>query len=476
MSTTSENDATSVAASTIKSHLKTLRKAIRKDAPYTAGVHHLKPEELAIYYSVDGDHPREINLGNASKNELQDLAAACQKATFGLNQEDVLDETYRKAGKMDLDKFATRLDVLSSGLLAAIRPTIMQGQAEADNKTLIAELYKLNVYGPGSFFKAHQDTPRSDTMIGSLVIAFPTPHEGGELTLEHDETVWTFDSAAKIAQSAHPSSSVAYVAFYSDVIHTVEPVKSGYRVTLTYNLFLRDEAIHSLTNGGTRVLPAHHPDRLFDNTLRTLLADEEFLPNGGLLGFGLTHRYPIPSDEKHNRIEPLLKLLKGSDARIRSVAEDVGLSTKVKIVYDTYTVGYSYTSREDAKDILANDVINLDDWNEEVDGPLEEALESHGVVLSYDDEDDSGDATDETRVHWVVRFNRRNIAKSRYIGQGNEASMQFVYGSAALFVEVPAVGRGVRAVGHDDVGDEGEQEVDEGKRKHKKRKTTHPAM
>ncbi|KAK7046413.1 Fe2OG dioxygenase domain-containing protein [Favolaschia claudopus] len=445
MSTTSENDATFVAASIIKSHLKTLRKALRKDAPYTAG------EDLAIYYSVDDDHPREINLGNTSENELQDLAAACQKATFGLNQEDVLDETYRKAGKMDLDKFATRLDVLSSGLLAAIRPTIMQGQTEADNKTLIPELYKLNVYGPGS------------------------AHEGGELTLEHDETVWTFDSAAKIAESAHPSYSV-YVAFYSDVIHTVEPVKSGYRVTLTYNLFLGDEAIHIVTNGGTRVLPDHHPDRLFDNTLRTLLADDQFLPRGGLLGFGLTHRYPIPSDEKHNRIEPLLKLLKGSDARIRSVAEDVGLSTKVKIVYDTYTVGYSYISREDAKDILADDVIKLDDWNDDgYDGTLEEEIERHGVVLSYDSDDEN-----ETRVHWVVPFNRRNIAKSRYIGQGNEASMQYVYGSAALFVEVPAVGRGVRAVGHDndDVGDEDEQEAEEpvGKRRHKKRKTKHPAM
>jgi hypothetical protein len=39
------------------------------------------------------------------------LSDACQPATFGVNKEDVLDESYRKAGKMDVTDFATNFVV-----------------------------------------------------------------------------------------------------------------------------------------------------------------------------------------------------------------------------------------------------------------------------------------------------------------------------------------------------------------------------
>lgn len=51
---------------------------------------------------------------------------------------------------MDVTEFATRLDVVASGLLAAIKFDILQGQNSDANKSLTAELYKLNVYGPHS--------------------------------------------------------------------------------------------------------------------------------------------------------------------------------------------------------------------------------------------------------------------------------------------------------------------------------------
>jgi len=34
-----------------------------------------------------------------------------------------------------------------------------------------------------------------------------------------------------------PLSSISYAAFYGDVEHEVTEVKSGYRLTLTYNLY-----------------------------------------------------------------------------------------------------------------------------------------------------------------------------------------------------------------------------------------------
>ncbi|KAJ7218735.1 hypothetical protein C8J57DRAFT_1394819 [Mycena rebaudengoi] len=109
------------------------------------------------------------DLGNAIADDLQELSAPCQKATFGVGQTDTLDEAYRKAGKMIFCASGRR-------------------QNTAADNCVRAEIYKLNVYGPGSFFKAHQDTPHRENMIGSLVVIFPTAHAGGALTLEHDGT------------------------------------------------------------------------------------------------------------------------------------------------------------------------------------------------------------------------------------------------------------------------------------------------
>ena len=52
-----------------------------------------------------------LSKGAASTADLEKLAAACQPATFGVNQADVLDESYRKAGTMNTGNFMLGLDV-----------------------------------------------------------------------------------------------------------------------------------------------------------------------------------------------------------------------------------------------------------------------------------------------------------------------------------------------------------------------------
>src|SRR4051794_40804508 len=96
--------------------------------------------------------------------------------------------------------------------------------------------------GPGSFFKPHVDTPRGDDMFGSLVVVLPTKHEGGTLIFRHGEKEWTFDSAKAVEPSDSTSLKAGFAIFYSDVEHEVTPVVSGYRVTLTYNLYFGNSA------------------------------------------------------------------------------------------------------------------------------------------------------------------------------------------------------------------------------------------
>jgi hypothetical protein len=71
-----------------------------------------------------------------------------------LNKEDVLDESYRKAGKMDPEEFAIKFDLANSGLLDIVATELLEGN-EAVNG-LEYELYNLNVYG-----KSNNSTFRS---------------------------------------------------------------------------------------------------------------------------------------------------------------------------------------------------------------------------------------------------------------------------------------------------------------------------
>ena len=57
----------------------------------------------------------------------------------------MLDETYRKAGKMDTSEFVLRLDVVKSGLLSIVCSSLLSG--DRSRRSVTAELYKLNVYG-----------------------------------------------------------------------------------------------------------------------------------------------------------------------------------------------------------------------------------------------------------------------------------------------------------------------------------------
>jgi hypothetical protein len=349
-------------------------------------------------------------------------------------------------------------------------------------------MYKLNVYGsfvllltaltnpttgPGGHFKGHKDTPRGEDMIGSLVVIFPTVHKGGALTLSHDDKNWIFDSAGELAmRPATAGPAIAYVAFYSDVTHAVEPVLEGHRVTFTYNLFLVDRPLAArLPAAGHRILQG--PAQLLEDTLLALLADSAFLPTGGLLAFGLTHQYPMPSLPRPNKprptalaLGPVLRLLKGSDARLRTAAQRVGLATHVKILYDSGE--HERDGDGIGHDILTEDVLNMENVSQEY-GDLTDEIDRRGALLQrgeqrmqdieaidrkkhggtrsrrYWHESGGAEFVGAIPVHWVTRITELNRVRSQYVAYGNESTLSHMYGNAALFVQVPALGEGVRS-------------------------------
>jgi hypothetical protein len=98
---------------------------------------------------------------------------------------------------------------------------------------LEARLHNLLVYAPGQFFLAHQDSEKTDRMIGTLVVSLPSRFTGGAIVIEHhDEKIHVGGSARQLT----------FIAFYADCRHEVRPIKQGHRVVLTYNLIAEGNA------------------------------------------------------------------------------------------------------------------------------------------------------------------------------------------------------------------------------------------
>lgn len=87
---------------------------------------------------------RRIDFNNPSEDKLKHLAEVCDPATFGRGDQDIYDESYRKAGKLDSKYFSIKFDPLCCGLLDAVRGDLLEGE---NDRPIRAELYKLNVYG-----------------------------------------------------------------------------------------------------------------------------------------------------------------------------------------------------------------------------------------------------------------------------------------------------------------------------------------
>lgn len=77
------------------------------------------------------------------------LLKDCQPATFGRGGEDVYDESYRKALKMDPTSFCTTFDPYSLGIVDTIAQVLLPSALDSTtNRAVKAELYKLNVNRP----------------------------------------------------------------------------------------------------------------------------------------------------------------------------------------------------------------------------------------------------------------------------------------------------------------------------------------
>ena len=274
-------------------------------------------------------------------------------------------------------------------------------------------------------------------MIGSLVVIYPTPHDGGELVLRHKDQEWRFDANTLTASKSSPS--LAYVAFYSDIEHEVLKVTSGRRVTVTYNLYLVDPALRP---EGPAVTPNVESVSGLRTTLQGLLKSPEFLPDGGLLGFGLAHLYPVTFD---TNLREMTSYLKGEDAHVYRACRELQLQPSLRVIYDDNRHGMGYGVMVDR--IVSNLYYDYEDGSYE--GTLIRELGGVGVNKTEDLdfvrdrylEDDEGEGE---FITWISPFNGRNRSQDIRMAYGNEFSADYIYCSPCIIVRVAAAGDRVR--------------------------------
>ncbi|HEY5880651.1 MAG TPA: 2OG-Fe(II) oxygenase [Nakamurella sp.] len=141
------------------------------------------------------------------------------------------------------------------------------------DKRLKAELHSFLVYSPGQFFLPHQDSEKSDDMVGTLTVTLPGPSRGGELIVRHGQQQMIYRSSDRL---------LSFVAFYADCRHEVKPVTSGYRVVLTYNLLLAGSGAAAPTpgSGETAELAACLAEHFTAQSRLVYLLDHQYTTRG----------------------------------------------------------------------------------------------------------------------------------------------------------------------------------------------------
>lgn len=233
--------------------------------------------------------------------------------------------------------------------------------------------YKLNVYGAGGFFKPHVDTPLGDSarMLGTLVVALPSPFEGGALTVWPPSGTAAPSETAAPGEGATPSASAGagevvantntgrgkgkyvfdwapasatpgvaqWAAFYGNCVHEVAPVTAGQRVTLTYLMLAADSAppevakvedqvscayARAATESGTVAAKADAVVGLHVESVLALLRapPPSLVAKTGAVGLILAHKYTFTAVAKG--------ILKGGDAQLRDALVAAGFAVALQ--------------------------------------------------------------------------------------------------------------------------------------------------
>ena len=248
----------------------------------------------------------------SNSDELLEL---CEESKYGdlKTQETVLNHEVRKSYEIPGDRLELTEDCLE--FLESIKTSVSNDLYEGKNISF--KLNKLNVYTKGCHFSTHVDTPK-DNMVGTLVVECPSKYTGGE---------FIFNSSRRYTKDK-------WFAFYSDIPHSVNKVKSGCRVTITFYIQKEEDTID---NYNLYISPEVEE---MGNLILTKL------DNMSRIGLLLSHKYSYSEFENG--------VYKGSDGTLIKYLEDkCNISDVIPvIVHHDETFGYDEWSNNSSSETV----------------------------------------------------------------------------------------------------------------------------
>jgi hypothetical protein len=268
-----------------------------------------------------------------------------EDAPFGKGTETVLDHAVRKTLQVqpsnirfknpDYHNDISKLAKLASRTLGL-----------SDYDKVEAHLHKLLIYRKGDHFTEHRDAVHREGMFGTLIIQLPSIFTGGDLTVSH--------AGESVSVLTNDEFQSTWTVFYADCLHKIEPITSGIRTVLTYDL-IRRPLLSVPRNIPEGVLKSAKEEVI--NWMNDKDADDD------ILFIACEHLYPrsILGNIMENGIakqnyESLINKLKGKDqARARALYTD-GLI--IGLVSVSLCFSYDSESNMQENHIVANDIID----------------------------------------------------------------------------------------------------------------------
>ena len=192
------------------------------------------------------------------------------------------------------------VEVLDPWPLEDICEEVRQKLAPGSTK-VTARPYKLLLYKESDYFMTHQDAQFEANMFASLLVFLPIPYKGGEFECKHET----------IKDEQNPNGC-SWVAFYTDVGHSVNEVTEGARVVMNFSLHVEGSMCPSSC---LPTFPQFQQSVLF----QFLKGKEEGI------AIPLVHSYTESS------LRPAL--LKGRDAIMFNALQTSGLQGKLSFVF-----------------------------------------------------------------------------------------------------------------------------------------------
>jgi hypothetical protein len=380
------------------------------------------------------------------KDELKPLLEQCKPAPFGEGKKTRYDRRVRDALQLKAENRGFTIenfDPESAGILKKVQRELVPH----DPNPISAELYTVNVYTDGGHFAPHKDTPRGSDMFGTLVVCLPSQFANGKLVLSHRGVVQKFDWGNAIQAQKKPNQ-LHWTAFFGDVDHQIERIWRGARVTLTYLLRRGAGSPPSRDAAGENLAPR------VQEAWQALLADETFLPDGGILAYPCCHLYHQDARFQQKQ-SPITResttVLKGRDHLVAATALQAGLKVTFhpymfeNCADETWQLERFPTRKEQTR--LGS---QMDSTGLESALPIRASSEQEGDFgVTWLEPPPSSDETlwrsekdHDSELPAAAHLHSCEYCPWGYFG--NEGSEIDLYTYAALHIKIPPFGRGLR--------------------------------